>query len=221
MTTTEQIGVMIVDDHSIMRAGLEAVLRDESQFEVVGHAKDGVEAVEVAISKRPDVIIMDILMPNKDGIEACREILEQLPETRVLILTASNDEDLLVQAVAAGATGYLQKYTDKDQLLSTIREVHAGEFRIPGELIRRVIDARREQPTTSRGPSELGVLTARELEILRLFAQGNTYNKIADVLGNRPLTVRNAIYRMRDKLGVKTRQEMLVWAVQKGLLEEE
>ena len=212
--------VMIVDDHSIMRDGLQEVLEHAGEFEVVGQARDGMEAVQVAPSLRPDVIIMDVLMPHKNGIDACREIMAALPDTRVLMLTASTAEDAVVEAVAAGATGYLQKYSGKEQLLDTLRDVCAGEFCIPGDVVRQVFTAMRA-PSEQSDTAEVDRLTAREQEILKLFAEGRSYAEIAQVRGNRPLTIRNAIYGIRDKLGVKTKQEMVVWAVRNGLLDND
>ena len=116
MSTTERIRVMVVDDHPIMRNGLRDALEDVGDFEVVGLAGDGVEAVSAAQSLEPEVIVMDVMMPNKDGVDACREIMELLPDTKVLMLTASTEEDAVVEAVAAGATGYLQKYSGPDEL---------------------------------------------------------------------------------------------------------
>ena len=217
MSTAQLTKVMIVDDHIIMRDGLTEVLERSGAFEVVGYAQDGVVAVEVAQSLRPDVIIMDVMMPEKDGIEACREIREALPDTRVLILTASTDEDAVLAAVAAGATGYLQKFSGKEKLLSTIQEVADGEFSIPGDLTRRVFDKIRTA-SPSEESQRSGGLTEREREILTLFAQGLSYAKIAEARGNRPLTIRNAIYVIRDKIGAKSVQEMVVWAVRHGLL---
>ena len=169
MSSTAHIRVMLVDDHEIMRDGLREVLERSGDFEVVGQAGDGDAAVKIALNIKPDVIIMDVMMPLKNGIEACREITEMLPETRVLILTASSEEDAVMEAVAAGATGYLQKYSGKEQLLRTVRDVANGEYRIPAEAIRRAfagIRAESEQAAT-QGP---GRLTAREREILTLFA---------------------------------------------------
>ena len=109
MSSTERIKVMLADDHPIMRDGLRDALEGEGDFEVVGLARDGVEAVRMAQSVEPEVIVMDVMMPNMDGVDACREIMELLPDTRVLMLTASTTEDAVVEAIAAGATGYLQK----------------------------------------------------------------------------------------------------------------
>ena len=220
MATTSQTKVMIIDDHSIMREGLQEVLKHSCGLEVVDQARDGVEAVETAQRLKPDVIIMDIMMPLKNGIDACREIVDALPDTRVLMLTASNDEDVVVKAVAAGAMGYLQKYSGKEKLLAAIQDVVEGEFWVSGDVIRRVF-ARMGTPSESSDTAESDRLTTREREILKLFAEGMSHAEIAETRGNRPLTVRNAIYRIRDKLGTKSKQEMVVWAVRNGLLDND
>ena len=141
MTDEKRTSVMLVDDHSIMRDLLRDALENTGEFEVVAQAADGQEALRVAAEAVPDVIVMDVIMPVMDGIEACREITELLPDTRVLMLTASNEQDAIVRSIAAGATGYLQKYSGKDQLLTTLREVAEGEFRIPGNAARRLARA--------------------------------------------------------------------------------
>ena len=182
-------------------------------------AGDGSAAVRMAQQLRPDVIIMDVMMPLKNGIDACREITEMLPGTRVLILTASAEEDAVVEAVAAGASGYLQEYSGKDKLLSTVRDVAQGEYRIPGDVIKSVfagVRAAEEQQRTR----EIGRLTARDREILTLFAQGLSYAEITDTRGNQPLTIRNAIYGIQDKLAIESKQELVVWAVRHGLLDD-
>ena len=138
MAADRQTRVMLVDDHEIMRDGLREVLQGAGDFEVVGEAGDGAAAVRVAQNLNPDVIVMDVMMPLKNGIDACREITEMLPDTRVLMLTAASEEDAVMEAVAAGATGYLQKYSGKDRLLNTVRDVAQGEYRLPADVIRRV-----------------------------------------------------------------------------------
>ena len=219
MAPVTQTRVMLVDDHEIMRDGLREVLQGTGDFEVVGQAGDGAAAVSLAHEIRPDVIIMDVMMPLKNGIDACREITEALPETRVLILTAASEEDAVIEAVAAGATGYLQKYSGKQELLRTVRDVADGHYRIPANVIRRVFSAIRAEEQRKKA-SELGRLTRRDREILTLFAQGLSYSKIAEVRGNQPLTIRNAIYGIQDKLNIETKQELVVWAVRNGLLED-
>ncbi len=220
MSTSPQTRVMIVDDHAIMRDGLKEVLERSGDFEVVGQARDGVEAVEMAQSLRPDVVIMDVLMPLKNGIDACQEIVDALPETRVLMLTASTDEEAVVASVAAGATGYLQKYSGKEKLLATIRDVVEGEFRVPGDVMRRALAGTRAT-SDEAAMSGLDRLTEREREILKLVAEGRSYAEIAEARGNRPLTIRNMVYSIRGKLGAKTKQEMVVWAVRSGLLDND
>ena len=219
MSSGKRIKVMLVDDHPIVRDGLQEVLERSGEFEVVGQAGDGVEAVATAESLDPDVIVMDVMMPHKDGVEACREIMDLLPHTRVLMLTASTEEDAVVEAVAAGAMGYLQKYSGKEELLAAVRDVAEGRLRIPDETVRRVLSIIRSMPelTGRRGPD---TLTTREREILTLFASGKSYAQIAEVKGNSPVTIRNAVYHIQDKLGVRTKQEIVVWAVRNGLLDD-
>ncbi len=219
MYTRKQIRVMVVDDHPIMRAGLRDALQAEDDFEVVGLAGDGVEAVRMAQSVVPDVIVMDVIMPHKDGVEACREIMDLLPDTKVLVLTASTEENAVVDVVAAGATGYLQKFSGVEELAGAVREVAAGRLRIPDDAIRRVF-------AVVRGQRDLGtrraleVLTVREREILTLFASGKSYAEIANAKSNKTATVRNAVYRIQEKLGAATKQEIVVWAVRNGLLDD-
>ena len=211
--------VMLVDDHQVMRDLLRDALENTGEFHVVAQAADGQEALQVASEAAPDVIVMDVIMPVMDGIDACREITELLPDTRVLMLTASNEQDAIVRSIAAGATGYLQKYSSKEQLLETLREVAEGEFRIPGNAARRLARAVRS-PSADAASERLETLTDRELEILKLFAQGLTYQEIGEIRSNSALTVRNAVSGVQKKLGFKTRQQMVVWAIRSGVVDE-
>ena len=219
MTPESQTRVMLVDDHEIMRDGLREVLQRSGDFRVVGEAGDGDEAVTVALSVKPDVIIMDVMMPAKNGIEACREITAILPDTRVLVLTASRQEYAVMEAVAAGATGYLQKYSGKEQLLRTVRDVANGEYRMPADVMRRAFAGVKATSKQISAPMP-GRLTQREREILTLFSQGLSYVDIAKIRGNKWVTIRNAIYGIQDKLGIETKQELAVWAVRNGLLDD-
>ena len=219
MTAPTPARVMLVDDHSIMRDGLQEVLERSGEFEVVGQAGDGVAAVAAAQSLRPDVIIMDVIMPLKNGIDACREIMDLLPDTRVLMLTAATEDDAVIEAIAAGATGYLQKFAGKEQLLAAVRDVAAGEYLIPNDAMRRVFTAMRAMSMQVDPPS--GRLTTREREILTLFAQGQSYSEIARARGNRPVSIRNAIYGIQEKLGAKSKQDIVVWAVRNGMLDSD
>ena len=214
-----QIRVMLVDDHAIMRDGLREVLEQSGDCSVVAQAADGVEALAIAERARPDLIIMDVIMPNKDGVEACREIMQRLPDTQVLILTSSTADDAIIEAAAAGAAGYLQKYSGRDDLLTAVREVAEGRSRIPFDMARRAFNAIRRAPLDSKN-DKAAKLTIREREIVKLFSRGNSYRQIAEVVGNTPLTVRNAVYRIQDKIGVGSKQEMVVWAVRHGLLDD-
>ena len=154
------------------------------------------------------------------GRTNCRlSITELLPDTRVLMLTASNEQDAIVRAIAAGATGYLQKYSGKEQLLATLREVAEGEFRIPGSAARRLARAVRS-PLADAASERLDALTDREKGILKLFAEGLTYQEIGEIRNNSALTVRNAVSGVQKKLGFKTRQQMVIWAVRAGVVDD-
>ena len=218
MTTDNRTSVMLVDDHSIMRDLLRDALENTGEFQVVAQAADGAEALRLVPEAAPDVIVMDVIMPVMDGIEACRAITELLPDTRVLMLTASNEQDAIVRSIAAGATGYLQKYSGKEQLLTTLREVSQGEFRIPGNAARRLARAVRS-PLADAASERLDNLTDREREILKQFAEGLSYQEIGDVREINALTVRNAVSGVQKKLGFRTRQQMVIWAVRSGLVD--
>lgn len=219
MVEDRKIRVMVVDDHPIVRDGLRDALRLSGEFDVVGLVGDGAEAVSKALCLEPDVVVMDVMMPVKDGVEACREIIEQLPETRVLMLTASTEETAVVEAMAAGATGFLLKDTGREELLAAVRDVAAGRLNIPAASFRRALTTFKDG-LQSASYRQRDVLTPREQEILRLFASGRSYAQIAEIQSNSPPTVRNSIYRIQDKLGVGSKQEMVVWAVRCGLLDD-
>ena len=154
------VRVLLVDDHPVMRDGLQQLLERTGEFEVVGHAGDGEEAERMAKELVPDLVIMDVLMPRRDGIEACREIMDALPDIRVLILTASTERNAVIEAVAAGADGYLQKFTGTEQLLATVRDVARGEYRMPRDVMKRVFRRLRNMPEQSDSPKRKG-LTSR------------------------------------------------------------
>ena len=215
MRSDQRTTVMIVDDHSILRVGLAQILEHSGEFEVVGQAADGEEAVRIAVDVSPELVVMDVMMPKKDGVQACREIMETAPDTRVIMLTASTEEDAVVDAVAAGAIGYVQKGTDRAQFLAAMRAVARGELRLPVELVKKTFASVRGRV----GAEAVDELTAREREILVSFATGMSYAQIAEVRGVRPVTVRNAIYGIQQKLNVRTMQELVLWSVRNGLLD--
>ena len=200
-----------------MREGLQSMLEQSEEFEVAGVAGDGEEAVSAAAELSPDVVVMDVMMPGKDGVEACRDIMESAPGTRVVMLTASTEEDAVIEAVAAGATGYLQKVSGMDRLLSTLKLVAAGEMPVPPEVVRRVFARIRREAKAEEARNEL---TGREKEVLALFSQGMSYTAIAEARGVKVVTIRNALYSIQSKLGLGTKQEIVVWAVRNGLLDD-
>ena len=193
------------------------MLEQSGEFEVVGQAKDGEEAVQAVSELSPDVVLMDVMMPNKDGVDACREIMESAPDTRVIMLTASTEEDAVIEAFAAGATGYLQKVSGMGSLVSTIRDAAAGEMRMPADVVRRVFARIRGGTEQEKGVAKL---TQRELEILTSFSQGMSYGSIAEARGVKPVTIRNAIHTIQSKLAVGSKQEIVVWALRHGLLDD-
>ena len=215
-TESRRIRVLLADDHAVTREGLQAILERSEEFEVVGQARDGVEAVTAAAKLSPDLIVMDVMMPKKDGVEACREILESLPETRVIMLTASTEANAVIEAVAAGASGYLQKVAGIDQVLGMMKSAAAGEGRLPTEVVRRVFDRLRRGAKSKQGID----LTPREKEILVSFCRGMSYVAIAEAREVKVVTIRNAIYTIQVKLGVASKQEIVVWAVRNGLLDD-
>ena len=217
MSEESWLRVLVVDDHPLVRDSLCRVLENSGEFEVVGQASSGDEAVPLAERLRPHAVIMDLIMPGMDGVEACREIVEVLPDTRVLMLTASTDDEAVIAAVAAGATGYVIKDASLPDLLEAVRDVAMGRARLPLNVIRRacaLVDAQSGLPSGRNSP----LLTDREREVLVLFAGGSSYADIAEAHGNSASTVRNTIYRIQDKLGTGSRQGLVAWAVRNGLL---
>ena len=216
MSSANVIKVMVVDDHPVMRRGLRDVLEESGTCEVVSEAADGEEAVAVAQESRPDVIVMDVIMPRKNGVESCRDILDILPDAKVLMLSASTEDDAVIDAIAAGAKGFVLKYSGSDELIDAILRVACGQFIIPDSAISRVFRVLHDGAGYKPGRS---VLTDREQDILTQFANGKAYTQIADSLGLSRVTIRNTIYRVQDKLGVDSKQEIVVWAVRNGLLD--
>ena len=219
MSSADRIRVMVVDDHPIMRNGLRDALEASGRFEVVGLAGDGEDAVRTVEELRPEVIVMDVIMPDKDGVDACREIMDLLPDTRVLMLTASSELHAVIESVAAGAAGYLQKYSQPEKLAEAVLDVAQGRLRMPEEAVKEVFAmVRGERGPAHRRPSNR--LTEPERETLTLFASGRSYAQVTEVRGNSTVTVRNTLYRIQDKLGIKTKQELVIWAVRNGLLDD-
>ena len=203
--------VMIVDDHQIVREGMRMALEVEEDLEIVGEAGAGREAVEKARQLEPDLIIMDITMPGMSGIDACQEIRDLLPECRVIMLTASGDEESVTAALMAGAQGYVLKAAGREDLLRALRAVGRGESildptvtRIVAEGFSRLVSRERQQ--------EVEQLTAREKEVLVLVARGATNREVGDQLVISEFTARNMVSNMLGKLGLRSRSELVRWA---------
>ena len=219
MSERKRLRVLVADDHPLVQDSLSRVLENSGEFEVVGQASNGEDAIQLADSLRPDAVIMDLIMPGKDGVAACREIVGLLPDTRVLMLTASTDDEAVIAAVAAGAMGFVIKDASLPDLLEAVRDVALGRLSIPLPVLRRACTVAYGRPEQGN-EGNLAALTDREREVLTLFAGGSSYADIASTQGNSPSTVRNTIYRIQDKLTVGSRQGLVAWAVRNGLLDD-
>ncbi len=213
------ISVMIVDDHEVVRLGLRAVLEPEDDIQVVADAATADAAIREARIKRPNVVLMDVRMPGKDGIQACREIRERLPATRVLMLTSYSEEQAVLAAVLAGASGYLLKNVGRAELLRAIRVVAAGESLLDPAVTSSVLARLKE--LSSREDPEVALLSKREREVMALVAEGRTNKEIAGELIISENTARNHVSRILDKLGLTRRSEAATFAAQHGLLRRE
>jgi two-component system, NarL family, response regulator LiaR len=215
-TSEPRIRILVADDQSLFRGGLVHLLREDERFEVVGVAADGQKALELALELQPDVVMMDIRMPIMDGIEATKQISVQLPKTRVLILSAFETDSHVLQALQAGASGYLLKDAEPHAMISSIVAVHAGERVVGSAVANRIVDM-----LTGSGPTRAYYdnLTAREVEILTLLAGGLANKQIAYRIKISDKTVRNHITNIYEKLKVGDRSQAVLYAVRKGLVE--
>jgi DNA-binding NarL/FixJ family response regulator len=214
MTNNEPIGVLVVDDHAIVREGLCAMLTTKEGINVIGDAADGVEAVEMAFQLNPDVIVMDIQMPRKNGISAIHDIIQRQPQARILVLSSFSDDAQIVESMRAGALGYILKNSGVSELVEAIRQVHAGGAPLNPLVTRRLMETVAPSETTL---ILVQVLTPRELTILPLLARGLTNHEIAARLGISPGTVGGHISRMIAKAGAENRTQLAMLAVQQGL----
>jgi DNA-binding NarL/FixJ family response regulator len=213
---TKAARVLIADDQTLFRAGLARLLDEDSMIEIVGQATDGADAVKQALKVKPDVVLMDLKMPNVDGIEATRQIIAQLPLTKVLILTTFEADNHVIQALKAGARGYVLKDSSAAAIVSSIVAVVSGESVMAGAVANRVL----EMLTGASTPKEFyDGLTAREVEILKLMATGMANKQIAFRLKISEKTVRNHVSNMYEKLGIYDRSQAVLYAVRKGLVE--
>ena len=211
---SQAIRVLIVDDHTIVRKGIRALLTEIADIEVVGEAADGLEAVAQANGLRPDVILMDLAMPKLDGIEATRQIRTSQPESRVLVMTSCATDDKVFPAIKAGALGYLHKESAPEDLVQAIHQIHRGEPSLHPTIARKVLQ-QLAYPPDSSGGSE--ALTERETEVLRLLAQGHSNREIAEMLTIREATVRTHVSHILAKLNLCSRTQAALYALREGL----
>ena len=212
MDTSQAIRVMLVDDHNVVRSGLATFLKAYDDLELVGEAKNGVEALDLCRSGKPDVILMDLMMPEMDGIAATRAILEDYPEIKIIAMTSFDEEELVHGVLAAGAMSYLLKNVTSDELATAIRDAFSGKSTLSPEATRALIRATRptKQPTFD--------LTEREMEVLNLVVQGQSNQQIAEALVISVATVKAHISSILSKLQVSSRAEAITFAIKNKLV---
>ena len=209
-----RVRVLIVDDHAIVRKGIRALLSEADGFEVVGEASNGQEAVLQAQETHPDVVLMDLLMPGMDGIEATHQITSRQPKTRILVLTSFAADNKVFPAIKAGAAGYLLKDSSPDELVRAIRQVHRGEPSLHPSIARKLLQEIARPAELQPSPE---ALTAREMMVLRLIAQGLSNQEIADRISVSEPTVRTHVSRILGKLHLASRTQAALYAVREGL----
>ena len=213
----DPIRILVVDDHAVVREGLRAFLGLQEGFEIVGEAADGAEAIERAGQLDPDVVLMDLVMPELDGVSAMRELRVRSPRSRVIVLTSFLDDDRLLPALEAGAAGYLLKNSQPAELARAVRAAQAGEAIIDSAVAARLVKTLSDRSQTPRAGA-FEQLTSRERDVLALIANGRSNKRIALELGISEKTVKTHVGHVLAKLGVTDRTQAAVLAVQAGLL---
>ncbi len=210
--------VLIADDDDLMRAGLVELLAGEPEIDIVGHAATGREAVEQTRQLAPDVVLMDVRMPDLDGISATRELARAAPASRVLILTTFEQDDYVFGALRAGASGFLLKRTRPEELIAAVHTIAAGDSLLSPSVTRRVIDRMAQQPTPELADqAKLDGLTPREREVLGLIARGLSNREIAAALAVEESTIRTHVKRILMKLDLRDRVQAVIFAYETGL----
>jgi DNA-binding NarL/FixJ family response regulator len=213
-----RVRVLLVDDDDLMRAGLRAVISSDDGIEVVGEAGDGRAAIQAVRAQRPDVVLMDVRMPDLDGIAATRELLAGSPELKVAILTTFEDEDYIFGALSAGASGFLLKRTKPEELIAAIHPLAAGDSLLSPSVTRRVIERMAGQPVSDPAAARrLAELTPREREVLELIAQGLSNSEIAAAFVIEESTVKTHVKRILMKLRLRDRVQAVIFAYESGL----
>jgi len=215
----EQIRVLVADDHALFRQALRAVLAEESDLELVGEAGDGEEAVAMAVDLAPDVVLMDVRMPKLAGIDAARQISASMPAAKIVMLTVSDEEGDLFEAIKAGASGYLLKEVDPTEIANAVRQIHAGHSLLSPVVASKLVS---EFAAISKRADERATrpsLTPRELEVLQSAADGMTNRQIGRRLGISENTVKNHIRNILEKLHMHSRMEAVLYAVREDLID--
>jgi DNA-binding NarL/FixJ family response regulator len=212
------VRVLLVDDDDLMRAGLRSVLASDESIEVVGEASDGREAIGEIERLEPDVVLMDIRMPDLDGISATREVLASSPEVKVVVLTTFEEDDYIFDALSAGASGFLLKRTKPEELIAAIHTVAGGDSLLSPSVTRRVIDRMATQPPATLSGKRLETLTPREREVLELVGRGLSNREIADAFFIEESTVKTHVKRILMKLGLRDRVQAVILAYETGVI---
>jgi DNA-binding NarL/FixJ family response regulator len=213
-----KISILIADDHPLLRDGIVQLLMKEADFEVVGQASDGEEALRLVGEKTPDIVVMDIEMPKMDGLDATRQIKAAYPGTSVLVLTVHDDEEYIAAILEAGAAGYLLKTTYGKELVQAIRSVCLGEFVLDTRIGPKVFRAFTRLSNKQPAPTAFGKLSAKEMEVMRLAARGKTNIEMAEALFVSPRTVKGYLSDIFSKLGVNSRMEAITACLRDGVL---
>lgn len=218
----KKIRVLLVDDHALVRQGLRMFIEMQNDMEVVGEGANGLEAVELAARLKPDVILLDLMMPEMDGVEATCKILRGAPQSRVLILTSFGEDDKVFPAIRAGAQGYLLKDIQPRDLVQAVRESYQGKAQLHPIVARRLMmaiagDMPAKEPKPVSLPVELQGLTEREREVLEQIARGLTNREIAEKMVISEKTVKTHVSNLLDKLGLEDRTRAAIWALKHGL----
>jgi len=213
-----KIKCLLVDDHTLFRQGVRRLLESETDFEVVGEAADGGEAVEKARELRPDIVLMDIGMPGLSSFESARQIKKNRMETKILFLTMYEDEDYLVQCLEVGASGYVLKDTPAPQLLTAVKDVYKGGKYLSSQVLGKLVEDFRSRVRDTRMRPRSSTLTPREREILKLLAEGNSVKEIAVILGLSVKTVEAHKFNLMRKLDIHNKAQLVTYAIQKKII---
>ena len=211
----ETIKIMIVDDHEVVRDGLVTMMGMEQDFTVVGEAKNGLQAIEKALALRPDVILMDLRMPELDGVQAMHRIRSEDKNVQFLVLTTYDDDEYIFDAIEAGAKGYLLKDTSREELFNAVRAVHRGESLVQPSVAAKVLDRFAQ---LSRDAVVPDILSAREVEVLQLMARGSANKEVAASLSISESTVKTHVANIFQKLDVNGRTDAVTQALQRGII---